>query len=196
MRAARATLETAGIHPLVWSAYVLHGDPNTTLTAKHQTATADLVRRWPALATRFLATRLPEDRDQLSAAIAAATDVPPAIVAWATTSDAAEPALAAAVDDLLDPDPEGAAVCRMLLAIARLKRAPDASDELDVAWLTSDATQDSFAKLHLIDVYGETLVHRHTRLRPVLPSTVRWLLAAQGGARGQLSDLARRYAAS
>jgi hypothetical protein len=45
-------------------------------------------------------------------------------------------------------------------------------------------------------VYGEALVRWHPDLRPGLPSTVRWLLAAQGGARGQLSVLARRYAAS
>jgi hypothetical protein len=192
MRAARAALETEGVHPLVWGAYVLHGDPNATLSGKRQTATADLVRRWPALATRFLATRLPEDRKQLVAALAAATDVPPAIVTWAATDDLAEPALVTAVDDLLDRDPEASGVCRILLALARLQRDPDVGDELDAAWLTGDALQDGFAKLHVIDVHGEAMARRNPELRQVWPSTVQWLLATLGGARGQLADLALR----
>jgi len=35
---------------------------------------------------------------------------------------------------------------------------------------------------------------RRPALRPVIPFTVRWLLAAVGGARGRLVDLAGRYA--
>jgi hypothetical protein len=35
---------------------------------------------------------------------------------------------------------------------------------------------------------------RRLALWPVIPSTVRWLLAAVGGARGRLADLAGRYA--
>ena len=193
MRTARAALATAGVHPLVGGTYVVHGDPSATVTGGSRTATADLVRRWPSLATRFLATRLPEDREPLASALAAETGVPPAILAWAAPGDVAESALAAATGDLLDRDPEGAAVCRLLLALARLERDPGAGDELDVAWLTADALQDSWAALHVINVHGEAMAQRRPALRPVMPSTVRWLLAAVGGARGQLADLAGRY---
>lgn len=64
------------------------------------------------------------------------------------------------------------------------------------AWLTGNALQDGFAKLHVIDVHGEAVIRRHPDLRAVMPSTARWLLAALGGGRGRLADLARRYAAS
>jgi hypothetical protein len=173
---------------------VVHGDPNAAVTGGRQTATADLVRGWPSLVTRFLATHLPEDRETLAAGLATATGVPPAILAWAAAGDLTEPALAAAAADLLDRNPEGAAVCRLLLALAGLERDPGAGDELDVAWLVADALQDSWAKLHVINVHGEALARRHPGLRAVAPPTVRWLLAAVGGPRGQFADLARRYA--
>ena len=38
------------------------------------------------------------------------------------------------------------------------------------------------------------MARRCPALRPVIPSMVRWLLAAVGGARGRLADLAGRYA--
>jgi len=38
------------------------------------------------------------------------------------------------------------------------------------------------------------MARRRPALRPVMPSTLRWLLAAVGGAHGRPADLAGKYA--
>src|SRR5262249_14100154 len=49
-----------GYHPVIGGAYVLHGDPNATLSGA---SSADLTRRWPAELTRRLATGAGAERE-------------------------------------------------------------------------------------------------------------------------------------
>lgn len=78
MRRARVRLHETGLHPLVWAAYVLHGDPHVGISVHAAGSTADRVRGWPALATRLLATGLPGYRTELLAA----PGVPEVIRGW------------------------------------------------------------------------------------------------------------------
>jgi hypothetical protein len=154
MRRARIQLDEAGVNPLIWSAYVLHGDPNAVISRSMSDAprsTRELTTRWPARLTRFLATQLPDRRGEVP------DDAPPAV----TDSIAGRPdpaALARAVDDLLDRDAEGAAACRILLAIERMQAsAPEAAgSEFQTAYLTASALDDGYAMLFLLGRHAST----------------------------------------
>lgn len=130
MRLARAKLDSGGMHPLVWAAYVLYGDPFAGIAASVGGSAAALVGGWPDAATRALATG----------------------------SVLAESDPFGSVDDLLDRDPEGAAVRRIQLALARLARDPDDQGELRVAYLCADALRDGYAILYLYANHAETFL--------------------------------------
>ncbi|HEY7043334.1 MAG TPA: CHAT domain-containing protein [Nocardioidaceae bacterium] len=190
MRNARAGLEQAGLHPLIAAAYVVHGDPSARLTPGHRGGTASRVCRWPSLAARFLATEHPDDR----AEIVSASCVPAAVASWANGVDVSPAEFASAVEMTIAEDPEGAAICRILLALKRFDQNPNDDDELDVAWLVAEAVGDRYAQLHLIDRYAPALIRRHPDLRAHLPSETRFSLNALGGGRGRLAGLAERLA--
>jgi len=148
MRQARAKLDAAGMHPLVWAAYVLHGDPFAGIAAQSPGSAAELVRDRAAEATRPAALGHPVDT---------------------------EDELAAAVAERLEHDPEGAAANRILLALARLRRNPGDRDEARVAYLCADALHDGYAILHLYGSYGETLLRdRPAGAEEVLTHSARW----------------------
>jgi CHAT domain len=174
MRQARARLDGGGMHPLVWAAYVLHGDPFAGIAAQAPGSAADMVRDWAAEATRLVATGRDVDERQ----------------------GAEEDDLAAAVDVRLERDPEGAAAYRILLALARLRRNPDDRGEASVAYLCADALHDGYAILHLYGTYGETLLrNRPAGARDVMTSSARWWLARLSGDRAAVAHLLRGYAA-
>jgi hypothetical protein len=149
MRLARARLDATGVHPLVWAAYALHGDPHARIGAGG--GSAALVRRWPAHATRHLVTGDPDD---LAAVHAARPEL------------AAEPDLAGLAAQLLDSDPEGAAVCRLLLALARGER--------ELAHLLASALNDGYAVLRTLDGAWEGR-------EAARDAAVRWWRAALAG---------------
>jgi hypothetical protein len=130
MRRAREKLDSGGMHPLVWAAYVLHGDPFAGIAATVGGSAAGLVGGWPDAATRALATG----------------------------SLVAENEPSGSVDELLDRDPEGAAVRRIQLALARLAQDPDDQAELNVAYLCADALRDGYAILYLYANHAKTLL--------------------------------------
>jgi len=188
MRQARARLNEAGIHPVVWAAYVLHGDPNAGISTRARGSSADLVSDWPTLALRLLATRAPEHRE----ALLAAPGVPATVAAWAAGRAVLEKDLIAATDQLLDDNPEGAAVCRILLAFARLERDRDDTDELDVAYLASAALQDGYAVLHVLITHRDTWEQRDPGGAAALRATADSWLAALEGDHGSLAPIEAR----
>jgi hypothetical protein len=192
MRQARARLNGSGMHPLVWSAYVLHGNPNARISVTAPEPAADLAHGWPALATQFLATSTPEHHDALLDALKSAPGSPPVLTAWAIGAPVAEDDLAAAADQLLDQDPEGAAVCRILLALARLDREPDNQDELAAAYLAADALQDAYAVLHVITIHFEAFQRHYPSYRQALLNDVRWWTAALQGDPAAVNSLKAR----
>lgn len=145
LRLARERLGAQGYHPLIAGAYVLHGDPNAVLSrtadAALPRATAELTTRWPALLTRFLATRAPEYRDALLA------DAPTAVRSWALGEDGTS-----SWPELLDNlDAEGAGALRIVLTADRLERgAPDPGAELQAGYLAAAALEDSYAMAYLL----------------------------------------------
>ncbi len=188
MRQARARLHEAGIHPVVWAAYVLHGDPNAGISTSARGSSADLVSDWPTLALRLLATRAPEHRE----ALLAAPGVPATVASWAAGRAVPEKDLIAATDQLLDDNPEGAAVCRILLALARLDRDRDDTDELDDAYLAAAALQDGYAVLHVLVTHRDTWEHRDPRGAATLRATADSWLAALEGDHGSLARIEAR----
>ncbi len=192
LRRARARLQEEGVHPLVWAAYVLHGDPNAGISSTTRGTSADLVRRWPALATRYLATGTPEHRDALLDALRAAPAAPDVISAWANKVPVAEDDLAMVVEQLLDRDPEGAATCRILLALARLERDQDDEAELTAAILLADALEDHYADLYVLATHFQAIDRLHPGKKDALLGQARWLLATLAGDRAALAPLAAR----
>ena len=174
------------MHPLVWGAYVLHGDPNAGISSLAPGSSAAELRGWPALATRFLATRAPEDRE----ALLAAPGVPVPVASWASDGGVAEDALAEAAVRLLDGDPEGAAVCRILLALARLERDGGDLAELDVAYLAAAALEDGYAVLHVLAAHRGAWERRHPGGAQAIRDTAGWWLSALEGDRAALAPLA------
>ena len=191
MRQARARLDAQGINPAVWAAYVLHGDPNAAISRalpRGPRGTGDLTARWPAHLTRFLATGRPDHRDALVGAIGAdpvlhqvraAHDTVMAWVEGGAASGGAlnEAPLARAVDELLEVDPEGAAVCRILLAI---ERPPGDGSEFRTAYLVASALDDDYAMLHLIGRYSQYLETWYPGHRAEYRETVEALLRSVG----------------
>jgi hypothetical protein len=167
---ARTRLNQAGMHPLLWAAYVLYGDPFAGLAAQAPGSAAALVSGWPDAATRFLATGRPEE-----APARAASDP--------------EEKLAAAAADLLDRDPEGAATCRILLAAARLTRQPDDPAELDVAYLCADVLQDGYAILYLLANHADAIARHRPGAQDLLGHTAQGWLSALPGDRAALAHL-------
>src|SRR5262249_13218708 len=91
------------------------------------------------------------------------------------------------VERLLDDDPEGASVCRILLALARLERDPDNGDELDIAYLCADALQDGYGILHVLGVHAEAWKRRYPGGHDAFLGAARWWLAALAGDRAALT---------
>jgi hypothetical protein len=194
MRRARAHLDEAGLHPLVWAAYVLHGDPNAGISTQVPNSSADQVCSWPALATRLLATGLPRHRAELLEALKSAPHASDVIATWATGASVAEDNLAAAIGMLLERNPEGAAVCRILLALARLDRDSDNVKELEVAYLCAAALQDGYGVLHVLGVNANAWNKRCQGGQDALQDTaLRWLTALSG-ARKEFAGLEARLA--
>ena len=189
MRRVRAKLHDRGVHPLVWGAYVLHGDPNAAISWAIAGSTAELVRGWPALATRFLATGLPEYQRALLDALRSAPTAPAAVRDWAHGARVSEEALITCVYQLLDRDPEGAAACRILLALTRLEAHPDRTDELDVAHLAAAALEDGYAVLRVFAAGSRLWEQRFPNRRAELLSTARYWLEALAGDRPALAEL-------
>jgi hypothetical protein len=161
LRNARAALDEAGMNPVTWSSYVLHGDPNARIAAHSSGSSAETVRRWPAAATRYLATGAARHRDELFDALSA-SDAPEVVRKWARGEAVSAADLEAATDNLLDRDAEGAGVCRVLLGIQRLVATPEDADEAQAIHLTAVALDDSYAVLYVVATYFELLA----RARP------------------------------
>src|SRR5262249_28268474 len=115
---------------------------------------------------------------------------------WARGGAVAEEDLVNAADQLLDGNPEGAAVCRILLALARLERDHDNGDELEVAYVAAHALQDGYAVLHVLATQREAWERRYPGGRAALvDETDRWLAALEGD-RQALGDLEARLASA
>ena len=165
MREARAKLDASGMHPLVWAAYVVHGDPFAGISASVGGSAAALVGGWPDATTRALAVGSALSADDLSAA----------------------------VGDLLDRDPEGAAVQRIQLALARLARNPDDQAELNVAYLCADSLRDGYAILYLYAHHAKTFLRdRPAGTEEVFRNSARSWLASLEGDGEALAPLAAR----
>jgi hypothetical protein len=196
MRLARARLHKDGMHPLLWAAYALHGDPNAGISTRITSSTADQTRRWPALLTRLLATDMPAYRAELLDALESTPDIPKVVTAWAAGAGVVNDDLAAAVDQMLDRDPEGAAACRILLALARLDRDPNNGDELDIAYDCADALQDGYGILHVLGIHIEAWKRRYPDRHDAIRGVARRWLTALAGDRTALADLEARVANS
>jgi hypothetical protein len=146
LRRARERLGAEGYHPLLAGAYVLHGDPAAALSrAAPAQSTAHLTTRWPALLTRFLATRAEVHRDALMAALD--DTVRPHVLPWIRGEPARWPAL---VETLLETDPEGAGALRIVLCSERARTG----EELRTGYLAAAALEDSYAIAHLLLRHG------------------------------------------
>ncbi len=192
MRRARAQLGEEGVNPLVCGAYVLHGDPNAVVSralTEGPRSTRDLATRWSARLTRFLATQLPGHRDEALEAVSG--DASLAAVADWIDGAADLAALARSVEALLDDDPEGAGVCRILLAIERMPSAtPEAAaTEFDAAYLVASALDDAYAMLFLLGRYGSYWDAADRRQRPAALLTAEALLQLLGADRPSLAPL-------
>jgi CHAT domain-containing protein len=192
MRQARARLGGQGVNPLVYGAYVLHGDPNAVVSRTlpdGPRSTRDLATGWPAQLTRFLATQLPAQRDALLEAIAGDATLSPVSDWLDGAADGA--ALARAVDGLLERDPEGAAACRMLLALERIRGASpeDAATEFETAYLVASALDDSYAMLFLLAKHGRLWAPAEDEHGPAVLTTAVALLQLLGADKPSLASL-------
>ncbi len=165
MRGARAQLDREGVNPAIWGAFVLLGDPNFVLsTGVPPTArsTSDLTRRWPALVTRHLATKLPDfleeaQRDVEADPLLARSPAALASLRWwlhrpdPERLELSEEGLLRAIEELLAFDLEGAAILRILLALGRAESsrpedwAGPVRDEFGTAWVAADLLEDNYA---------------------------------------------------
>ena len=162
MREARAKLDASGMHPLVWAAYVVH--PAIRSPASR--------RPW-AVRPRPWSAGGPTPRREPSQ-----TGGP---------SELSADDLSAAVGDLLDRDPEGAAVQRIQLALARLARNPDDQAELNVAYLCADSLRDGYAILYLYAHHAKTFLRdRPAGTEEVFRNSARsWLASLEGASTGR-----------